>query len=368
MSNVTCFFSVKDCSRRLHHFQKYQDLPTSAARDVEQFSINGSLFLAFANRKSNGDSYGRNTHSVIYKMNDSTGTFSHYQTMVTSGAQDIEYFTISDKYYFAVAYHYIQHSVIYQWNGRHRFDVLQNIPTNYATSFNFFEIGQELFLAVTYYYENSVIYKWKDNQFEKFEEMRTEQTGFASTTFKIKNETFIAFASYFNSQQGYAVHSAVFKWSGNSFVKLQSLQTYGAVDVKSFNINGDTFLAFVNLQNGREYNIDSFIYKWDGSKFVLFQSIPTHGAYAWHPFVMCGQTFLGVANAWDPLSQGADIKSVIYQFSGEQFIPYQEIPTQGARDMTSFEYNGHTYLAFANYKNNDNKYNINSAVYKWIQN
>ena len=51
---------------------------------------------------------------------------------------------------------------------------------------------------------------------------------------------------------------------------------------------------------------------------------------------------------------------------GQQFIQYQEISTQGARDMTSFEYNGHTYLAVANSQNNDGKYNINSALYKWI--
>ena len=71
------------------------------------------------------------------------------------------------------------------------------------------------------------------------------------------------------------VHSKVFKWSGNSFVKLQALQTYRAYDVKFFNNNGDTFLAFTNYYNGSNFNIDSFIYKWEGIKFVLFQSIPT---------------------------------------------------------------------------------------------
>ena len=181
----------------------------------------------------------------------------------------------------------------------------------------------------------------------------------ASTAFEINNETFIAFAHFKNSQQGYAVHSTVFKWSGNSFVKLQSLQTYGAVDVKSFNINGDIFLVFANEYDGSNYNIDSFIYKWDGSKFVLFQSIPTRGARAWHPFVIRGQTFLGVANYYDD-SQGFNTKSVIYWYSGEQFIQYQEISTQGVSDMTSFEYNGHAYLAISNVNS------VSSTLYKWI--
>ena len=355
----------------MHRFQKYQDLPTRGALAVEQFNINGSLFLAFANNK--GDTEGYNTDSFIYRLNDSTGKFSRYQTIDTSGARDIEHFMISDKHYLAVAnrQNEVTHqlnSVIYRWNG-YEFVSLQNIPTNSPTSFNFFEILQELFLAVTNYYGNSVIYNWKDNQFEKFQEIGTE-AGHASTAFKINNETFIAFANFWNSQQGYAVHSTVFKWLGNSFVELQSLQTYGALDVKSFNFNGDTFLAFANEHNDiPTYNIDSFIYKWDGRKFVLFQSIPTHRARAWHPFVMCGQTLLGVANRYDD-SQGFNIKTVIYRYSGQQFIQYQEIPTQRGDDMTSFEYNGHIYLVIANYRNNDfdKKHNINSTLYKWIKN
>ena len=147
---------------------------------------------------------------------------------------------------------------------------------------------------------------------------------------------------------------------------MQSLQTYGAWDVKSFTNKGDTFLAFANFYNGSKFNIDSFIYKWDGSKFVLFQSIPTHGARAWHPFVMCGHAvFLGVASTQDD-NHGFIIRSVVYQASALQIIERQEIPTQAAADMTSFNYNGHTYLAIANHRNNDNKYSINSALYKWV--
>ena len=80
---------------------------------------------------------------------------------------------------------------------------------------------------------------------------------------------------------------------------------------------------------------------------------------------MCGQTFLGVANYYDD-SQGHNTKSVIYRYTGKQFIQYQEISTQGVRDMTSFEYNGHTYLAVANKRNSNGKFNINSTLYKWI--
>ena len=133
--------------------------------------------------------------------------------------------------------------------------------------------------------------------------------------------------------------------------------------MNSFKINGHTFLAFANHVNG-SYNIDSFIYKWNGNKFVLFKPIPTHGATAWHPFVMCGQTYLGVANL-RVNKEEFNTHSVVYQFSGETFVKYQEFPTQGAFDMTSFECKGHIYLVITNFRNNDKKKNINSTLYKW---
>jgi len=135
--------------------------------------------------------------------------------------------------------------------------------------------------------------------------------------------------------------------------------------VKTFNMNGHTFLAFANYYAGSKYKIDSFIYKWNGSEFVLFESLPTRGARAWHPFVMrsvCGQTFLGVAN-YKGDSQGYNTKSVIYRVSGSKFIEFQEISTLGAHNLTSFKYKGTTYLAVANEKINHRRYNINNMLY-----
>ena len=288
----------------------------------------------------------------------------------------MEYFKIGDQHYLAVANFYDrasyrQNSVIYQWNlSQEQFVVFQSIETFGAHSFNFFEITNEQFLAISNYrddsspYINSFIYKWNRGKFEKFQDIATE--GAVNTdSFVISNETFIAFANYGTPQKQYSVQAAVFKWSGQQFVKLQSFQTYGALDVKSFSVNGSTFLAFANHRSGSgQHNINSPIYKWNGSHFVLFQSIPTRGAAALHPFMMCSQTFLGVANHFNN-DNGFNIMSVVYRVSQEQFIEYQEIPTQGAFGMTSFQYKGHTYLAVANSRTDHHKWNVNSALYKW---
>jgi len=309
---------------------------------------------------------------MIYKMNEQTGNLNLYHTLQTRGAVALEYFSIASKHFLAVANYYDgSHqidSAVYQWNGQ-RFVVVQKIPTKGGHHLRFFKINRENYLAIANHYNGSthsiksVIYKWSNGTFNKFQEIPTEGA-LECTTFVINNDTFIAFANHFNSKQQYAVQSTVFKWSGGHFVKLQSLQTYGAWRVTSVNINGHTFLAFANHYSGSKYNTDSFIYKWNGNKFALFQSIPTRGASAWHSFVISGQTFLGVANSYDD-SHNQNTQSVVYQASGAQFIKYQEIPTHGARDITTFEYKGNTYLAVAN-QSNKKKNNINSALYKWV--
>ena len=364
------FFVVEDYSIGFHFLEKVQELPTRGAVDVEHFTIDESLFLAFANY--HGDIKKHKTSSMIYKMDNSTGRLSLYQTLQTRGAFDLEYFSIANKHFLAVANHqdgtFRLDSTVYQWNGKLFVD-FQKLSTNGANHLTYFKIYGEKYLAVANYHDGStystksVIYKWSSGKFNRFQDISTEGA-FGCTAFVINGDTFIAFANYYNSQHKYSVQSTVFKWSAGHFVKLQSLQTYGAQDVKPFNINGHTFLAFANYYPGSKYNTDSFIYKWNGNKFVLFQSIPTRGAMAWCPFVISGQTYLGVAN-----HHGDSLKyqtpSVVYQASGAKFIKYQEIPTHGDYGMTLFEYKGHTYLAVANYYNGK-KHNINSALYKWV--
>ena len=317
---------------------------------MEHFTINGSLFLAFANYESDtAEKY--NTDSFIYKFNDLTGKFFLYQTIGTHGGHDVEYFTISGEHYLAVANvdngttHRLN-SVIYLWNGT-LFVAFQYLSTIGGASFNFFTIAKEPFLTVSNLYgANSIIYKWKNNMFEKFQEIATEGCR-ASAAFVINNKSYIAFANEIGSAS-----SVVYKRAGMHFVKLQNLQKHRAMDIKSFYINDDVFFAIASQP-------ESYINKWSGRWFVQIKTILTSGARALHPFVMCGETFLGVADQYRT-------KIELYRFSAlGQFTKYQELSTFGAIDMTSFEYKGHTYLAIAN-SGNINQRNIKSTVFKWV--
>ena len=333
------YLSIEDCTGKLNYFTKHQNLPTQSAEDVEVFTIDGSLFMAFAHY-----------HSFIYKLNESAGNFTLHQTIDTIAAYDIEYFMIADKHYIAIAiiwdHTYNLNSSVFQWNG-HSFELWQNISTSGATSFNFFKIHSELFLAVTNSYDgssfriNSSIYKWEDNKFEELQEIRTHGAE-ASTVLTIHNETFIVFANWYDSDSSHS--SDVMKWSGKKFVDPKSSQIFDhhALDLKSFTINDTIFLAFAARSAG------IVIYKWDGEKFVNVSQTISQPRYVstLHTLTMCGQKFLCAAGHY----RRRDGMLVLNVHSESEFMArYQELPQKcGPRRVKSFEYKGHTYLAVAN--------------------
>ena len=136
----------------------------------------------------------------------------------------MEYFKTGDQHYLAVANFengtsYRLNSVIYQWRvSQEQFVVFQSIETVRARSFDFFEITNEQFLAISNYYDgsshsiNSYIYKWNSNKFEKIQDIATEGAVDAET-FAISNETFIAFANHYTQQKRVLVQSAMFNAS-----------------------------------------------------------------------------------------------------------------------------------------------------------
>ncbi|XP_068734362.1 thrombospondin-type laminin G domain and EAR repeat-containing protein-like [Montipora capricornis] len=349
--------NCSNCTGKLNNFKKYQDLPTQSAQNVEMFTIDGSLFIAFAQYDDSNRDY-KVSSSSIYKLNESAGNFILHQTIDTIGAWDIEYFMIADKHYIAIANRrdgntYNLDSSVFQWNG-HSFELWQNISTSGASSLNFFKIHSELFLVVTNFFDgisksiNSSIYKWKDKTFEKFQEIRTHDVE-ASTVLTIDNETFIVFANWNDSDSSHS--SDVMKWSGKKFVDPKFPQIFGheVWDLKSFTIKDTIFLAFATMSSG------IVIYKWDGEKFVNVNETISKPRYVstLHTFTMCGQTFLCAAEYYRNVL-------VLYVHSESEFMSrYQELPHHDRPSgVKSFEYKGHTYLAVAN------EFGGNSIVYK----
>ena len=73
----------------------------------------------------------------------STGRLSLYQSLQTRGAYDLEYFSIANNHFLAVANHFDGthrlDSTVYQWNGKLFFQ-FQKLSTNGASHFTYFKI------------------------------------------------------------------------------------------------------------------------------------------------------------------------------------------------------------------------------------
>ncbi len=96
--------------------------------------------------------------------------------------------------------------------------------------------------------------------------------------------------------------------------------------------------------------------------FLFYQNIFTHGANDFKAFKIDGETYLAVANFQD--NNSTEIASIIYRWENLEFIPFQEIATMGASDWAFFDIDDNHYLAVANYQN-DVSNEVNSVIYQW---
>ena len=94
------------------------------------------------------------------------------------------------------------------------------------------------------------------------------------------------------------------------------------------------------------------------------QEIATSGAVDWEAFEIDNVTYLAVANYADD-DDGLNTMSRIYRHSNvsNQFELAQEIATSGGRRLKTFVMDGVTHLAVANYID-DSGYNIMSTIYR----
>jgi len=136
--------------------------------------------------------------------------------------------------------------------------------------------------------------------------------------------------------------------------------------VKQFVIEGvGSFLAVAIYQDNDSAPTNSLIYILDNGKWVFYQYFETHSAQA--------VQFLMAAPSNTPLlvvANQAGTTSPVYKwdYTTEQFILHQQIPTQRARDVEAFAISGVSYLAVANHAKPVGlglNYTINSTIYKW---
>eukprot|EP00043_Microstomoeca_roanoka_P019077 m.209073 g.209073 ORF g.209073 m.209073 type:complete len:244 (+) comp16936_c0_seq5:421-1152(+) len=146
----------------------------------------------------------------------------------------------------------------------------------------------------------------------------------------------------------------------------QTIATKGAADWEHFVIDGVDYLAVASFHNDDTFEVESEIFKWNSTvmEFVPFQSIPTKGARDWEHFVMDDVHYLAVANVRNDSTRKVQSEIFTWDTTLMQFVPVQIFSTTGARDCVHFVVNDVHYLAVAS-NSDDNSYQLDSLVYIW---
>lgn len=131
----------------------------------------------------------------------------------------------------------------------------------------------------------------------------------------------------------------IYKWSDdNHFDRIDELPCNNAMQIESFLIDSNIYVAIANYQN--EFNaIDdtfSYIYKFDVNieKFILLQKLHTNAAVDIKYFNLIANNqqyyehFLVIGNSYEKDLSGNnnyETNSIIYKYENGYFIPFQNL-------------------------------------------
>jgi hypothetical protein len=361
--------------------------PRTGGYGLDAFAIDGHSYLALAEFFGN--------QSTIYRWNG-TG-FAPHQTIPSHAGHSFRHFTIGGQNFLALANYRTgfspkdpqgwprgpwffplkqTNSTIWKYNAStQQFDEFQSLATSFANAWSAFSIHGRSYIAVAnadslsavdnqdkYTGEtNSTIYQY-DHSAAEFQVVQQISTRAALDieSFVIGNQTYLAVANTESKEAGFLVQSPVFRWSEQQqrFERIQLLNTTGATGVTFFSVpgpRGGDFLAVANRWGKTGHREHSVIYSWDQQQgqFVTFQVVPTKGAYDWE--------FFTIAAPQEPEQQPEQ------QHQQPEQQPEQQ---QRRRRQPQPQPQPQHFLAVANHwddKAPDPKHPIviNSTVYRW---
>lgn len=153
--------------------------------------------------------------------------------------------------------------------------------------------------------------------------------------------------------------------TGGQYVPWAALPAPGGEDAEFFRVGHREFLAVASIRTGAgpyDFNATSTIFEWSGDRFVPFQQVPTFAAKQWKHWEIDGRHFLGLAQGVVPPpghdEAGPNQESVVYEWTGTQFAEFQRIPSQWAYNWHAFAANGEFFVAHAEHAGP-------SVLYRW---
>jgi EPTP domain len=267
-------------------------LPTSGARAVERFVLEGQTYLAIPQLaedlpQTEPNMNGGNSNTTVLLYRRAAGTYIEQQRLPSPGGEDAEFFSLGQRHFLAIAsirsgqgpYQFAVDSVIYEWRGN-RFEEFQRIPTVAAKQWRHFTVGDRHFLAlaqgvVVEGVKNvaSQIYEWNGTRFEPFQEIPS-QWAYNWHFFAVERQLFLAHADHMQP-------SVLYRWNGNAFGEYQQLAGPGAREFALIKDSRHLYVLRVNFILGTPANpqtvLNSQIYRWQDGALSAVDVFPTFG-------------------------------------------------------------------------------------------
>ena len=247
-------------------FYMSDEIPVYGVRDVDHIKLpNNDTFLALAVH-DNTRTY--NLPTFIYRYFSSEGRFYFYKQFRTTAARRVNFFTFNSTLYLFVAERvnldnsHHTNSSVYYWNSTD-IVLLQEIETIGAFDLLPFSIGDCFFVVAVnnrhnYSYNvQSKVYLMIDGIFKFFTSLDTRGATKADF-FRIGLDSFLVFSNSNDDVNGSVItHSVVYRMEGGKFVTFQEILTQNAMYVHFFTLqNGNPALAFANKAG------KPALYKW----------------------------------------------------------------------------------------------------------
>ena len=351
-----------------------QRIPTSGARAVMPFELDGQAFLAVPQLSSDspGTPPGMNggdsdTDLLLFRREDDG--YALYQRLPAPGGEDAEFFRIGEQAFLATAsirsgrgpYTYQIDSVIYRWDGE-KFTEFQRVPTFAAKQWRHFSIGDRHFLALAQgvflphtVQDNrpSVVFEWDGAKFQPFQEIPSKWA-YNWHFFELEGQCYLAHADNRDP-------SRLYRWDGERFVEFQTLTESEGRAFATFSVDGRTYLACAVI------DADSLLYRWEGGKFVRHQVLTGKGG---REFALvqddAGLYLIRVNFIIGPRENPTTaLQSQVYRWEDGQFAVAAEFPTAGGTDVAVIADGDDTLVAVANSLTPDIQFSTETVIYRF---
>eukprot|EP00042_Codosiga_hollandica_P038428 m.312512 g.312512 ORF g.312512 m.312512 type:complete len:391 (+) comp55390_c0_seq1:1120-2292(+) len=329
-------------------FSFYQNLTANGGGDAEYFVVGNTSYLSVANMNGNT--------LEIFELVD-----SYWQPLWSFPCENCmgsTHFILDEELYLAVSAYNAAASNLLKWDTEtSTFAVYQQLHLTQCRKFKFASQGNDNLLAVALNSNMSVVFAWDSvNQLFVARQNISFSNSVDLSFLHISYRLFLAIGN------GDTNASKVYEWNGSLFTFFQALpQVINAHDTYGYRLGSQTMLAVPTFDSG------TYIFQWSAAlnMFTLLQLI--EGPYEYNvavPFSVGANQYLAIGSvAWPEYY--LPVISTIYEWSGSQYTPYQNITMWCSQSFEFWTINGTTYMATLNAMDGNN-WQIPAQVFEWV--